>query len=89
MPKKTYEEFIAVFLATKEKALRNYYKSKAKKKYPKQFKESDFPRKPTEGVITYNDLINMFKGAEKTDKCKYRYRAKTKYADQFRIEDFQ
>lgn len=84
----TYQEYIAVFLKTEEKALRNYYKTKAKNKFPKEYKKTDFPRKPTE-KYPYQHYVNQYHTAPENKRHRYKFRAKSIYANQFNEKDFE
>jgi neutral trehalase len=85
----TYQDYVKAFLSISEKALRNYYKKKAKKRFPKEFDKNDFPRKKNVKKYSYGKYKEMFTVAENAqEKAKAKFRAKEVYPDLFDQKDF-
>ncbi len=81
----TYQDYVQAFLGTNEKAIRNYYKEKAKQ-FKGEFDKRDFPRKIRER-IPYERYVYKYNNT-KRKRSKYKFRALRAWPKLFKEEDF-
>jgi hypothetical protein len=80
---KTYQDYVQVFSETSDKAVRNYYKWKAKNKFKEEYDKADFPRKKNSNKRPYAYYKSEFRTSDSKNKARWRYRAAHVYPEQF------